>query len=555
MAEVVLSAGFTQQVTLIAGLRWRLFRNSLRTTSGKLDLLALTLVSALSGFAVAGIGLAFAAGAYYIVAESKLRLLALLLWGIFFAWHFLPVLLATSTASFDFRNLLRFPLRFSVFFLLSLAYGLFDPVAVAALFWLVCIAVGISLARPDLLPWTLLIFALFAAMNLLLSRMIFTWVERLLARRRTREAVWVLLMLVILGFQLSGAFVESWSRRVAPVALKLPSIAGFLPPGLAGRALASAARGHAAEALSCATLVAAYGLVFALFLRHRLREQYLGEDLGESQAPAAPAAYCSVSSSTSFASLASFSSSFLRAPVAAVLEKELRYIRRNSVLLMNLALAPMLIGFFAVFWSRPQGRPDLFARSPELMFPSALAYMFLLLSQLGNNAFAYEGRGIQLLFLAPVRFRDVLLAKNLTLGLIVAGETALVWLLLSLLLGSPGAATVTATLAALLLAMLVQFTTGNLLSLCYPRRLEFGALHRQRAAGMTMLIGLLVQIAVFGLVGTILLVTRRFGGMWLAGGLFLGLSAIAGWVYVIALERCDHLAGDQREVLTSQLAR
>jgi len=553
VAEVALSAGFTQQVTLIAGLRWRLFRNSLRTTSGKLDLFALTLVSALSGFAVAGIGLAFAACAYYIVAESKLRLLVLLLWGIFLAWHFLPVLLATSTASFDFRNLLRFPLRFSVFFLLSLAYGLFDPAAVAALFWLVCIAVGISLARPDLLPWTLLIFVLFAAMNLLLSRMIFTWLERLLARRRTREAVWVLLMLVILSFQLLGAFAESWSRRVAPVALKLPAIAGFLPPGLAGRALASAARGHAGEALSCATLVAAYGLVFALFLRHRLRAQYLGEDLGESQAPAsAPAAYCSVSSSTS---LASFSSSFLRAPVAAVLEKELRYIRRNSVLVMNLALAPMLIGFFAVFWSRPQGRPDLFARSPELMFPSALAYMFLLLSQLGNNAFAYEGRGIQLLFLAPVRFRDVLLAKNLTLGLILAGETALIWLLLSLLLGSPGAATVTATLAALLFAMLVQFTTGNLLSLCYPRRLEFGALHRQRAAGMTMLIGLLVQIAVFGLVGTILLVTRRFGGMWLAGGLFLGLSAIAGWVYVIALERCDHLAGDQREVLTSQLAR
>ncbi len=553
MAEVALSAGFTQQVTLIAGLRWRLFRNSLRTTSGKLDLFALTLVSTLSGFAVAGIGLAFAAGAYYIVAESKLRLLVLLLWGIFLAWHFLPVLLATSTASFDFRNLLRFPLRFSVFFLLSLAYGLFDPAAVAALFWLVCIAVGISLARPDLLPWTLLIFVLFAAMNLLLSRMIFTWVERLLARRRTREAVWVLLMLVILSFQLLGAFAESWSRRVAPVALKLPAIAGFLPPGLAGRALASAARGHAGEALSCATLVAAYGLVFALFLRHRLRAQYLGEDLGESQAPAsAPAAYCSVSSSTS---LASFSSSFLRAPVAAVLEKELRYIRRNSVMVMNLALAPMLIGFFAVFWSRPQGRPDLFARSPELMFPSALAYMFLLLSQLGNNAFAYEGRGIQLLFLAPVRFRDVLLAKNLTLGLILAGETALIWLLLSLLLRSPGAATVTATLAALLFAMLVQFTTGNLLSLCYPRRLEFGALRRQRAAGMTMLIGLLVQIAVFGLLGTILLVTRRFGGMWLAGGLFLGLSAIAGWVYVIALERCDHLAGDQREVLTSQLAR
>src|SRR2546428_11459526 len=111
------------------------------------------------------------------------------------------------------------------------------------------------------------------------------------------------------------------------------------------------------------------------------------------------------------------------------------------------------------------------------------------------------------------------------------------------------------SLAALLFAMLVQFTTGNLLSLCYPRRLEFGALHRQRAAGMTMLIGLLVQIALFGLLGTILLVTRRFGGMWLAGGLFLGLSAIAGWVYVIALERCDHLAGNQREVLTSQLAR
>ena len=189
MADVAVAAGIGEQVAVVAALRWRIFRNSLRTAAGRLDVLGVVLVGMFTGLFSVGAGLGLGIASYFLLAKGRLALLAMPFWAVFSLWQFMPVMLAASTASFDFRNLLRFPLRFSVFFLLSLAYGLFDPAAMASLFWLVCIATGLALARLDLLPWILLVVAIFAAMNLLLSRAVLSWVERLLARRRTREAM------------------------------------------------------------------------------------------------------------------------------------------------------------------------------------------------------------------------------------------------------------------------------------------------------------------------------------------------------------------------------
>ena len=51
-----------------------------------------------------------------------------------------------------------------------------------------------------------------------------------------------------------------------------------------------------------------------------------------------------------------------------------------------------------------------------------MAYLILILLSPAYNSFAFEGKGIQTYFMAPVRFRDVLLGKNLFLVGLVGFE-------------------------------------------------------------------------------------------------------------------------------------
>jgi len=548
VADVAASAGIGEQVALVAALRWRMFRNSLRTATDRWDVAGMVLVAALTGLFAVGSGLGLGIASYSLMVRGRWGLLALPFWAVFWVWQFMPLMLATSTVSFDFRGLLRFPLRFSVFYLLSLAYGLFDPAAMIALVWLLCIALGLGRARPDLLPWTLLVLAVFAAMNLLLSRTVFSWVERLLARRRTREAMLAVFLLLLLGFQLFAAVGRGWEKRAVPYLVAALPVVDLLPPGLAGKAVAGAAPGHASKAAVPAALLLVYALACGLLLERRLRAQYLGEDLGEAQAPRGVP---SPASSTSFIS---FTSSFLSAPVGAVFEKECRYLFRNSVLLLNSSLPVMLVAFFSLASREPRRSPGVFLHFPDLAFPAGVAYMVLIVGQFALNIFAYEGRGIQLLFVAPVRFRDVLVGKNLMFGLWLTVEAGLVWLVVSLLSRPPKAAIVVATFSGLLFAMLVHFIVGDWLSLKFPRRFEFGQ-YRRRPSGITMLVALGLQFGVIGAAAMMTLLARWSGRIWLVAVVFLVLSGILLWIYRATLDLLTRFATSQRDVLTAQLCR
>jgi ABC-2 type transport system permease protein len=240
--------------------------------------------------------------------------------------------------------------------------------------------------------------------------------------------------------------------------------------------------------------------------------------------------------------------------VAAVFEKECRYLLRNSVLLLNSFLPVLLVAFFAAAWRGPRNPTGFFSHSPGLAFPAAIAYMFLIVGQFALNIFAYEGRGIQVFFVAPVRFRDVLLGKNLMFSVLLAVETMLVWMVVSLLFPAPGALIVLATLFGLLFAALVHFVVGNWVSLKFPRRFEFGQ-YRRRPSGITMLVAFGLQIFVIGLVVAVVLLARWWGRIWLVPVVFFTLAVIMLLVYRASLNLFTRLADRQREDLTGQLCR
>src|SRR5580700_3957817 len=201
------------QLAAIAELRWRLFVNALRTTRGKLELLSQILIA--FAFAVGGLGGAFGMGlaASLMISSGKPELLALLLWFVFIFWQVFPIMATAFANGPDASDLLRFPLSYRSYFLVRMAYGACDPATALGCLWLFGILLGVGFTKPSLLPWTLLVLLAFAAFNLLFMQMIFAWVERWLAQRRTRELMGILFILLMLSFQLIGPIVGRFERK------------------------------------------------------------------------------------------------------------------------------------------------------------------------------------------------------------------------------------------------------------------------------------------------------------------------------------------------------
>src|ERR1700733_8341310 len=204
------------QFTAIADLRLRMFLNSLRSKRGKMELASRLLITLV--FVVGGIGgFTVATGfAWYFVSQNNAEYMALLLWPIFFFWQLFPVMSTAFTNNPDSADLLRFPLTYRSYFLIRLAYGFFDPASALGTVALTGILLGTTIARPLLFPWALLVLFTFALFNLVLMQTVFTWLERWLAQRRTREIMAVLFILAMFSFQLIGPLIGRFGRTPHP---------------------------------------------------------------------------------------------------------------------------------------------------------------------------------------------------------------------------------------------------------------------------------------------------------------------------------------------------
>jgi ABC-2 type transport system permease protein len=552
MAWLRISAEARGQIAAIAKVRWRLFVNSLRTLHGRLDLVSRAFIGL--GFVFAGFGGAFGLGtaAWYFVSSDRAEWLALLLWPVFTFWQLFPVLATAFTDNLDSSNLLRFPLSYPTFFAIRLAYGSLDPATALGSLWLTGIALGIGYARLRLLPWATVVLVLFAGLNILIGRMIYAWVERWLARRRTREILGMVFFLIIISFQFIGPLVNRFGEGSRPAASHFVSqllpLERLLPPGLTASAIVEAAHAKFAAALGTLLLLAGYGVAIGRLLDLRLRAQYRGENLSEAVARSTLAKEISVIRP-------GWNLPGLSAPVAAIFEKEFRYLSRSGPMLFTMIMPVVVLLIFRVTPSSSGNVDGFLVRAPDLAFPAGAAYALLVLTNLVYNNFGADAAGIQFFFAVPVRFREIVLAKNLAHAAVLTLETILVWLAVCFVFRRPSLDVTLATLAGLFFALLVNLTVGNLLSLASPKKIDFGTFGRQRASNTTVFASCGVQIAVFGLAALTLLAARRHGKIWLATLIFLALAAIASAGYALALSRADELALARRETLIAELAR
>ena len=246
---------------------------------------------------------------------------------------------------------------------------------------------------------------------------------------------------------------------------------------------------------------------------------------------------------------------FLSPPVAAILIKEIKYLLRNGFVLISLLMPPLLVLLFSSQFAGKHPSVTHTRITADSFFPGMMGYLILMLMTPAYNCFAYESKGIRNYYTAPIRFRDVLLAKNLMYALILVFEIALSITLLSIRIGLPSSPVFAATILALVFAVAGQFAIADWVSLSFPRKLEYGSMRGQRGSGVSIWIAFGVQILLAGICTAILFTGRWMGNPWLPAEAFAALAAASLGGYFAALDALSVVAEKKKEVLIETLSK
>ncbi len=303
-------------------------------------------------------------------------------------------------------------------------------------------------------------------------------------------------------------------------------------------------------------------MAFLLIFQVRLRAEYHGENLSE--APAARSAKELAKDrrqrATEIAAARSADATarprLLSPAVQACLIKELRYLLRSGPKLYALIMPVFMIVLISF---RTAGLRQAGIGVSDLhtfLFSSGCAYTQMILVGLIYNSFGADGTGVQFYFMAPVRFRDVVLAKNVLTACVLALEIVLMYIASAFMGAKAPVALTVATILWALFAFFLNITIGNIRSIVSPKGYEAGKVRRQNVSGLNSLISLAVTLAAAGL-GSAAIAGTRFLGLsfWPAAITFLVLSAVAFVLYLTTLNNIDSVASNHMERLTTELTK
>jgi ABC-2 type transport system permease protein len=558
------------QLLAVAWLRWRIFVNStFRRRSGRSQAAGLVVAIMVRMIvwpflALMVIGPVGGSGflAWAAIADHHPQRLASLLAGIMLLWLFVSIngqSVAATLSSFNPSTLIRFPLRFGRYLILRVFIGLLTPSTIVGCLALVAAAIGIGVADPALALPAAAALAVYALANIFLMRMIGAWFERWLANRRFRELFTALMAFSAVGFQFLNyqrGPAHAFGGRTSLI-LNLVRGSGtglrWLPPGFAANAILE--RAHPFAALANFVALASSAALFAAVFAIRLRKQFLGEYLSDSPVPRVKAG--SLQRKRALARRPNIAAAPAQvgrpafAPiVAACLHKEWLTLRGNGAQLIAM-LTPL---FFVAIINR-----TMFTGHSTYFLPGAIAYvLFGVLAGL-YNVFGADGLGVQIYLLAPVRLRDVIVAKNLmSLALIVA-EAGAAWLLVSFLTRAPiPAATQVSTGLWTVFVIAANLALGTVRSIQAPRRYIPGQARGRQTTPTNRTSGLLILLVLFGSMALqvpVTLLSRYFGAPWLGAWIFGPLAAASVAAYALMLRNAEQFILAHRDVFAEELCK
>jgi hypothetical protein len=543
MAELNIAA---QQLKAIAALRLRLLINSLRSIRGRLNLISRLFAGLLVLGAGVGGGIAIGSAAWGIAKSGDLEWLALPFWLIFLFWQLFPLLATAFHQNVDTSGFLRFPLSYSNYFLVQLIYGALDIATGLGVCWSLGLLVGLCVADVRLTPWAIATVAVFCILNLLLARTIFVWIEHWLSRRRSKEVLGVIFLLLMICFQVAGPVLGRYSKQSMPQRLqvikRLVPVERVLPAGLPAMVLADVHAGRYRDALFLLSLLAAMGLVTFQILHSRLRDQFRGENPAGGEQQSTQSAVLVIRRGWSLPGLGG--------TLNSIFEKEIRYFSRSGPMLFTLIM-PMIMVF--VLWG---GRRAFMDRPMNYVFPVGTAYCLMVMTNIVYNSFGGDGGGIQFFFVSPVTFKKIAIGKNLAQLTVLALDVSFLLLGVSAIYQPPKFRVLALTFSWLLFAVPLSFGIGNLLSIYSPKRIDYATFGRQRAAETTILVSLAVHLGTIGIGALVVFLAQHFyHTLWVATLVLSALSICTIIGYFIVLKRIDGIALQCRDVLLTELCR
>jgi hypothetical protein len=496
----------SQLFTLI-WLKWRLLRNSLRSSKAVVNKVAsilgilvalvfslvLALILGIVAYALTqpeGLSSAFRrTAARDLPATASAEFIFFSILGLMYLmWATVPLSIGGSK-QFDAGKLLMYPITLRKLFAVDLLselttlHSIFLVPAVLAL----CIGAGLGSGN---LSTTLLAAIPAILFGVALSKWLSTTIGSLVRRKRARGETIVALIgaLAGLGTAAAGQLAQILFRH-ADVFRSLR----WTPPGaVAFLLIGNAANDKLGYALAFLTL-STYATVLIIATYLIARRAALG--LEGRKRPKT-----SVETNTSLQGYSGWQLPLLSGDLTAVVEKELRYAMRNAQIRM-MALMPLILIVIRLVNSQRMGAASPNAPSSFLAYGSGLLlmggmlYVFLILAGLSCNLFAFEEGGMRTLILSPVDRRKILLGKNIVLTFIALLFATALLVLNTIIFRDITVGNLLFLSLSFIIFAGISSTVGNWLSIRFPKRMRFGKrLNVSGVAGL-LLIPLVIVLA------------------------------------------------------------
>ena len=506
---------------MLVRLRWELLLNSLRRSSRRAELgLQVLWVLMGAGFVLIG-SVGFFFGGFGLLKIDRGDLLDLLLWGIFLVWQLAPVLFEGYSPGLNFREVARYPISFRVLFILSAAYGLSDPAAIACMCWLFSFWLGLVIARPEFAFAATLALLLFAFFNLLLNRLVIGLFDRFQSTRKGRERMVLLTFIVIV---LLNIFQVNVSRMARMHGFKFPEWVGqavtaireYSPPGMAVHTFLQ----NGLSALWAFSGLLVYGFLAYMLLQRQLRALSLGEIYAETHTVRRE---LKVHKGWHFP--------FLDEVTAAIVEKELRYIRQSFRIVLQLIYPPVI---FLLLAFNGAGWKTFFAGKPQAMLAGMAGFMLMSVPNLSYNVFGMDKEGFGRWLLSPLPLRKVLMAKNLTHASLLGGLYLIVAAVLLAMTPVGLLPTLTVTMAFFAI-LIIHLCAGNIVSVHWPKRIELTRMNSRMASNVAGLALLVLMVPLSALIGAVIFASWYWQLPWLplVSGVIVFAASLKLYSYVL----------------------
>ncbi len=453
-------------------------------------------------------------------------------------WQFAPVISASFGASLDLHKLLAYPIPHGKLFLVEILLR----IVTCGEMMIVLAGAAIGLLRNPVYglhatPQILGGAAIFATMNILLSAGTRNWLERIFLRTKLKEVM--IFLFVVLGLA---------PRLLLQMHVKEASIFRFVPSQIAWP-WSGAGRLMLAEPVGLSLLSATVWLAVAFLFSRWQFERSIRYDAASNSARR-PSANNSAEDGVADR-LFRFPSRFLPDPLAALAEKELRTLAR----IPRFRLVYAMSAFFGIVLLLPwkqHPHPDSFFNQHALLFMAT--YGLLMLGQITYwNSFGFDRSAVQGYFSWPIRFRDVLIAKNLTVVLLVIPQVFVVALIGSATHIPTGPAKIAETMGVMFITLLYWLAMGNICSVRMPRALDPDKMNQMSNKMQAMTI----MAAPFLLLPLVLAYWARwfFESELIFAGLIFVAAVIGGIFYWVGLDSAVNAANVRREAILLELSR